>query len=217
MKSSSSLIAVSAVVGLAAIIVVVLLSRAPTQVPSLTGASIVPATGTSLNPNALPSVVTTKLYKNDKLGFSVELPTADSFATDGRDSVAFSGDAMAPWHFSIDAIGKGIYEYHVPVYADTEVWLKDQAQTPPSADVPSIQFLQWEAGADGTQFALYAQYVVTDMNAGKPIFGRQLAATHAGDGRIYTITAGATYPVTGDITVEPEFLSLIQSFKLLAQ
>jgi len=207
----------SAVVGLLAVIVIVFLSRAPKQTLAPTGATIVPATGTSLNPNALPPAEETKLYTNEKLGFSVQLANADSFVTDGRDSVAFSGDAMAPWHFSIDAIGKGIYEYHVPVYADTEAWLAAQPQTEPSIDVPSIKFLQRVYGVDGTKFAVYAQYViiVSSSQTPKPVMGRQLAATAVVNGRIYTITARATYPMDGELTLEPAFIDLVQSFKAL--
>lgn len=185
-----------------------------TSVPTPT-----PSTGTAVNPTSLPpetAATPYKVYENKKLGFSVALSSEDSFATDERNAVMFSAGAKAPWHFSVDAVGKGIYEYHVPVYEDTEAWLAAQPQTPPAVDVPSIQFLQRVYSEDGNKFAVYAQYVALETDAaGKTTFGRQVAATFAGNGRIYTITVRATYPETGAITLEPAFLDLISSFKLL--
>jgi hypothetical protein len=150
---------------------------------------------------------TIKDYTNDKLNFSLKYKSYLNLILEESDRVVFHTK-------DDDMTGFGVVMEKVP-YSSTKDWLA--AQPKGSAKGPGFEGVLWinHFGDEGNGTLLVDEYVQTDSDNGKPIYGKYFYGVRVKDGVLYKILSKNEFPASAISSSDSEMMDVYSSFQLL--
>lgn len=153
--------------------------------------------------NAIQQQKNKSVYEDSRYRFSVKhLVGYDATTfTDTGLSIATAEDA--PWSFAV--------QVEPTKYGSTNTWVLQQPKG--SSTKEGIQFLRW-VDAGPRRLAVYSRFAPVDMNGKQPILGQSIEAAYIYNGKMYTLKHALALNVQDKATVHPDFLALVESFRI---